>query len=134
MTNARAAVICSTLLVLAMTPATLAHHSFAAEYDIRSPVTITGTLTELEWTNPHAWIHVDVENPDGAVTPWEVELGSPNTLIRYQWTRETVQIGDVITIEGYMSKDGLDRINAKNVTFPDGRFFQAGSSALTSTR
>ena len=111
-----------------------AHHAFSSEFDSNQPIRLEGTVTKVEWINPHAWIHISVENQDATVTAWEVELGSPNTLIRYKWTRDTAKLGDVLTIDGYLSKDGLDRINAKSVVLPDGRLFEAGSSGLSSTR
>ena len=108
---------------------TFAHHSFVAEYDGAKPVTLTGAVTKLEWTNPHARFYLDVKDASGAVVNWELELGSPNTLIRYAWKRETMKIGDVITVEGYLAKDGTKLANAKSVKFADGRVFNAGSSA-----
>jgi DNA/RNA endonuclease YhcR with UshA esterase domain len=122
------------VFTVAATVFTSAHHSFFAEYDINEPIVLTGTVTELEWTNPHAWIFMEVTDPDGTVVEWEVELGSPNTLIRYSWRRDTVQPGERLTVDGYLSKDGLKRINSKIITLADGTTFEAGSSALQSTR
>jgi hypothetical protein len=116
------------------TVSVVAHHSFTAEYDIAKPVVLSGNVTKLEWTNPHAWIFMDAKGPDGAVANWEIELGSPNTLIRYKWKRDTVKVGQTLTVDGYLSKDGLKRINSKIITLADGTKFEAGSSALQSTR
>mgnify|MGYP003336984343 CR=1 FL=1 len=112
----------------------LAHHSLTAEFDLDRPVKIEGTVARVEWTNPHAWIFIDAKGPDGVVANWEIELGSPNTLIRYKWKRDTVKVGQTITVDGYLSKDGLKRMNSKIVTLADGTKFEAGSSALQSTR
>ncbi len=113
----------------------LAHHSFVAQFDPDKQVTMTGTVTELQWTNPHAFFFLDVADSEGVVTNWAFELGSPNTLIRYQWSRDTMQLGDRITVEGYLARDGSNLANAKTVTFPDGRVVNAGSSSdLSSTR
>jgi hypothetical protein len=112
-----------------------AHHSFVGQFDPNKLVTMSGTVTELEWTNPHAFFYLDVEDADGNVTNWALELGSPNTLIRYQWGRDTMKIGDRITVEGYLARDGTNLANAKTVTFADGRVVNAGSSSsLSSTR
>lgn len=112
-----------------------AHHSFVAQFDPARLVTMAGEVTKLEWTNPHAFFYLDVEDADGNVTNWAFELGSPNTLIRYRWGRETVQVGDQITVEGYLARDGSNLANAKTVTFADGRVVNAGSSSdLSSTR
>lgn len=112
-----------------------AHHSFVGQFDPEKLVTMTGTVTELEWTNPHAFFYLDVEDADGNITNWALELGSPNTLIRYRWGRDTMKIGDRITVEGYLARDGTNLANAKTVTFSDGRVVNAGSSSdLQSTR
>ena len=112
-----------------------AHHSFVGQFDPAKLVTMTGSVTKLEWTNPHAFFYLDVEDSDGNVTNWAFELGSPNTLIRYQWGRDTMTVGDRITVEGYLARDGTNLANAKTVSFPDGRVVNAGSSSeLSSTR
>ncbi|MGD2167116.1 MAG: DUF6152 family protein [Gammaproteobacteria bacterium] len=112
-----------------------AHHSFVGQFDPEKLVTMSGTVTKLEWTNPHAFFYIDVEDSDGNVTNWALELGSPNTLIRYRWGRDTMKVGDEVTVEGYLARDGTNLANAKTVTFPDGRVVNAGSSSeLGSTR
>ena len=105
-----------------------AHHSFSAEFDIEKPITLEGTLTELEWVNPHGWIHMDVESPDGAVTNWAVEMGNPTALLRRGLRRGDFPPGIAFVVEGYEAKDGSPTANGITVTFPDGRNFFAGSS------
>src|SRR5579863_8770414 len=118
----------STGLLLAAVPA-WAHHAFGAEFDIDKPIKLTGTLTKVEWINPHAWLHIDVRNPDGTVTDWMVEGGSPNTLLRHGFTRNTLEVGTVIIVSGYQAKDGTNKANGKDITFEDGRKLLMGSSA-----
>jgi hypothetical protein len=113
-------------LAVVVVPA-VAHHSFAAEYDSAKPVTLKGSVTKVEWTNPHARFYVDV-NEGGKTTNWEFELGSPNGLMRRGWTRNSLKAGDTITVEGYMAKDGSKLANARNVTLGDGRKVFAGSN------
>lgn len=95
------------------------HHSFAAEFDLNRPVELTGTVSHVQWTNPHAWIHIDVEGEDGSVQGWAIELLGINTLVRRGWTRETLQAGDVISVEGYGARDGSTAANATTVTRAD---------------
>lgn len=104
-----------------------AHHSFAAEYDSAKPVKLVGTITKVEWTNPHARFYVDVKEDSGAVTNWELELGSPNGLTRLGWTRRSLKAGDNVTVEGYLAKDGSKLANTRSVTLADGRKVFAGS-------
>src|SRR5262249_8175176 len=99
-TLGNACMVVSVLALVTARPA-LAHHSFAAEFDANAPVVLKGTITKMEWINPHSWIHVDVKNPDGTVTEWMVEGGTPNTLFRRGFTREAVKAGMEITVEGY---------------------------------
>jgi len=106
---------------------TFAHHSFAAEYDIKSTVTLNGTVTNIEWTNPHARFYVVVMGEDGKVVNWEIESGSPNQLARNGWTRSAVKVGDVVTVDGWRAKDGANLVNAKTMTTPDGRKLSAGT-------
>ena len=98
-----------------------AHHSFTAQYDSTKPITVTGTVTKIEWTNPHARFYIDVKDANGTVTNWELELGSPNTLIRYGWKRDSMKVGESVTVEGYLARDGSKTANAKTVKFTDGR-------------
>ena len=117
------------LVVLVAAAPALAHHSFAGEYDGKKPVTITGTVTKVEWTNPHARFYVDAKEADGTVTHWALELGSPNLLIRYGFTKDMLTIGSEVTVEGYQAVDGSKVANGKTVKFPDGKVLSAGSSA-----
>ena len=105
-----------------------AHHSFAAEYDENKPITITGSVTKLEWMNPHARFYVDVKDASGKVTNWEFELANLNALIRRGWTRTSLKPGDVVTVEGFLAKDGSPLVNTKTVTLSDGKKVFAGSS------
>ena len=115
-------------LLLAVVPAD-AHHGFAAEYNIHERVTIQGTLTGFEWTNPHAWIHVDVKDADGKVVNWAVEFGSPNVLYRRGFRKTDFPTGTEVTVDGYRAKNGTATLNGRSVKLPDGRNFFAGSSA-----
>ena len=106
-----------------------AHHAFAAEFDIKKPVKLEGKVTTMEWTNPHAWIHIDVTGPDGKVTNWMVECGSPNVMLRRGFTKRSLEAGTELTVEGYQAKNGEFRANGSNVTFKDGkRIFVGGSN------
>ncbi|HXP84068.1 MAG TPA: DUF6152 family protein [Bryobacteraceae bacterium] len=99
----------------------LAHHSFAAEYDEKKPVKVTGTVRKVEWTNPHSRMYLDVKDANGTVTVWNFEFGSPNHLFRAGWTRNTVKEGDQITVEGYAAKDGSHLAQTRLVTLADGK-------------
>jgi hypothetical protein len=103
------------------------HHSFAAEFDRNKPIELTGTVTKVEWTNPHARIYIDVEQ-DGKVVNWDFELGPPNGLMRQGWNRNSLQQGHVVKINGFLSKDQQHVANARSVFLPDGRQVFAGSS------
>jgi hypothetical protein len=106
-----------------------AHHSFAAEFDSSKPVELKGTLVELEWVNPHAWIHMEVTDAAGKVTKWDCELGSPNLLMRNGWRKDVLKKGDKIVVIGAQAKDSSNLASARTVTLADGkRVFNAGSS------
>lgn len=99
----------------------LAHHSFSAEYDRSQPVTLRGTVTKVEWTNPHAMVYVDVSSPAGRITNWEFELGSPNALMRIGWNRYSLKKGDQVTIKGFRARDSSNLVNANLITLADGK-------------
>jgi len=105
-----------------------AHHAFAAEFDANKPVSFKGTITKMEWVNPHTWLHVDVKKADGTVENWAIEAGTPNVLFRRGFTKESLLPGTEIVIDGYQAKDGSHRANGRDLTLPDGRKLFLGSS------
>src|ERR1700733_4637099 len=121
------------ILAAAMTPA-LAHHSFAAEYSSDQPITLKGTLTKVEWTNPHGWIYVDVKDDAGKVTNWSVEFGAPNALLRRGLRKSDFPTGVELLVKGYRAKNGTATVNGTSVTFPDGRSLFTGSSGGDASR
>ncbi len=106
----------------------LAHHAFAAEFDGTKPVTLRGTVTKMEWTNPHAWLHVDVKGPDGKVVSWMIEGGAPNALLRRGWNRTSVIAGTAIVVQGFRARDGSNRASGGDLTLPDGKKLFIGST------
>ena len=125
-----AALIFSAGLILSTTPA-VAHHSFAAEFDEKQPVTLTGTLTKMEWINPHGWIYIDVKTPDGKVENWAVEAGAPNALLRRGLRRSDFPAGVKVIVKGFRGKNGTPTASGETVTFEDGRNFFLGASETT---
>ena len=122
-----AVVVAGAALILAAVPV-WAHHAFAAEFDAKKPVKLQGTVTKMEWINPHAWIHIDVKQPDGKMVNWMIEGGSPNTLLRRGLTKNSLEPGTEIVVDGYQSKDGSYRANGRDITFTDGRKLFLGST------
>src|SRR5688572_3605739 len=117
----RLAVSIAGAVLLSNAAAGLAHHAFSAEFDGNKPVKLVGTVTKVEWINPHSWIYVNVKNPDGTATEWAVEGGTPNTLFRRGINKNSLPNGTVIVVDGYQAKAGGPRANGRNLTFPDGR-------------
>jgi hypothetical protein len=106
----------------------LAHHAFASEFDAKKPIRFQGTITKMEWINPHAWMHVSVKKPNGTVEEWMIETGTPNTLFRRGVTKQSLLPGTEVIVDGYQSKDGSLRANGRDVTLPNGQVLFLGSS------
>jgi hypothetical protein len=115
-------------VLLATLPA-LGHHAFTAEFDAKKPLKLRGTVAKIELINPHSWIHIDVKNPDGTTTRWMIEGGTPNTLLRRGFTKNSLPLGTEILVDGYQAKDGSNRANGRDLTFPDGKKIFLGSSS-----
>src|SRR5215813_4652998 len=126
------AVTASVLFSAAAVPV-FAHHSFAAEFDRAKPITLTGSVTKVEWANPHARFYIDVKDENGKTNNWDLELASPNGLMRRGWTRNSLKIGDVVTVTGWAAKNVAHVGNTQAVTLSDGRKVFAGSSAENET-
>jgi uncharacterized protein DUF6152 len=114
-------------LLVSATPV-LAHHSFAAEFDDKKPVTLKGTVTKVDWMNPHIWIYVAAKDESGKTAQWQCEGGPPNTLTRQGWSKNSLKEGDQVTIEGFQAKDGTNTCNSRSVKLPDGKRLFSGSA------
>ena len=125
--KSRLLVVLITMLVGGAIPA-WAHHSFSAVFDADSPIEVSGSVTRVDWRNPHAWIYIDVEGDGKSVVSWAFEIGSTNGLRRSGWTRTTVEVGDVISVSGYRARDGSSRANLATITLADGREITGNSS------
>jgi Family of unknown function (DUF6152) len=127
------AVVVAALGLLVAAVPVIAHHSFAAEFDANKPVKVTGTVTKVEWKNPHVYFYIDVKEDDGKVTNWGMEMGSPNGLMRQGWTRNSMKVGDVVSVEGSRARDGSAIGNARAVVLASTgqRLFAASSQTTT---
>jgi hypothetical protein len=126
--KARLAILVTCIASIASAGHALAHHSFAAEFDENKPLKLMGTVTKIEWTNPHIWFFIDVKNPDGTVTNWGLEMASPNNLLRAGWKRDSMKIGDAVAVEARQARDGSSNANAQTVTLSStGQRLFAGS-------
>src|SRR4030095_13249024 len=121
----------ASLIVTVLSTPLMAHHSFAAQFDRNKPMTLVGPVTKIDWINPHARIFLDVKGADGKVVNWEIELGAPAILMRNGWARNAIKVGEVVTINGSLAKDGSNLANASSVTLANGKRVFAGSSGDT---
>ena len=129
-----AALIALVGLVALRSAALEAHHSFAAEFDANKPVTLKGVVTQIDWANPHVWFYINVKDDDGRMVRWACEMGAPHQLQQRGWLRETMKVGDTVTVAGSLARDGAKRANARLVTTADGRTLGAASSGDPTTR
>ena len=114
--------------LLAASQRAWAHHAFSAEFDANKPVKLQGTVTKMDWVNPHAWIYIDVKKPDGTVEQWMIEGGTPNAMFRRGFTKDSLKAGTEIVVDGYRAKNGTLRANGRDLKLPDGRTLFVGSS------
>ena len=128
------AVAGSIALIVVATAPIAAHHSFAAEFDAKQPVLFKGTVTRMEWINPHVWIHMNVTQPNGKTEAWMVEGGAPTVLFRRGFSKTSLQAGTQIVVDGYRAKDGTNKMNAREITFADGRKLFVGSEGTGAPR
>lgn len=122
------------MLVTAWMSPVKAHHSFAAEFDSSKPITLKGTVTQIDWRNPHVWFYITVKDEGGRAVRWAWEMGAPHQLQQRGWLRETMKVGDVVTVTGSLARDGSKRANARVVTTADGKTLGAASSGDPTTR
>jgi len=130
----RICLLVTSLALLLLAVPVAAHHAFAAEFDVDKPVKVNGTITKVEFTNPHAWLYVDVKEGDGKITNWRFELGAPNALIRLGWRTDTIKIGTEVEVTGFRAKAGGPVANGRSIKLPDGRELFSGGSAPTADR
>jgi len=121
-------------LVALRSAAVDAHHSFAAEFDANKPVTLKGVVTQIDWANPHVWFYINVKDEDGRMARWACEMGAPHQLQQRGWLRDTMKVGDTVTVVGSLARDGAKRANARLVTTADGKTLGAASSGDPTTR
>lgn len=105
-----------------------AHHQFASEFDANKKVTLKGKIVKMDWVNPHSWLFIDITGPDGTVVSWALEMGGPNSLIKRGWRKADLPVGALVTVEGFLAKNGTNTANANRVILPDGKALFAGSS------
>jgi hypothetical protein len=123
-------IVCAGLAASAGLDSAYGHHAFSAEFDATKPVKLRGTITRMEWINPHSWLHIDVAKEDGTVESWMIEAGPASVLVRRGWTKNSVLPGTEVLVEGYQARDGAQRANGRDVTLPDGRRLFAGSGGV----
>ena len=132
--NRSSAAVVTVIAMLATAVPIRAHHAFAAEFDANSPIKLRGRVAKVELINPHSWIHIDVKDADGKVSRWMIEGGTPNTLLRRGFTKNSLPIGSEILVDGYRAKDGTNKANGRDIIFPDGKKIFVGGSAPDAPR